>query len=52
MFLTVDMEDRVISDLTDGHVSPKETYSENFMLRSLLEVCQEGGSFMGVLGGH
>ena len=33
-------------------VDKKGSYPENLMLISQLELCQEGGSFMGLLGGH
>ena len=39
-------------DVMDDFVSPKGRYNESFVLISLLEVCQERGSFMVVLGGH
>ena len=42
-FLTTDMEDRVIPDVMDHVYLPQGRYPENFMLISLLEVCQEGG---------
>ena len=37
------LEDRVIPDIIDDLLSPQGSYPENFMLISLLEVCQEGG---------
>ena len=47
------MEDKVIPDVVNHVFSPQGRYPENFMLISLLEVCQEGeGSRRGVLGGH
>ena len=46
------MEDMVISDImNDVFFLPQGRYSENFVLISQLEVCQEGGSRRGVLGG-
>ena len=51
-FLTRNLEDRVILYVMNELVWPKRRYPESFMLMSLLEVCQEGGSFMGVLGGY
>ena len=42
-FLTGDLEDRVILDVMDDIILPPGRYPENFMLISLLEVCQEGG---------
>ena len=50
-FLTGDMEDRVIPDIMNDFL-PLGRYPENFMLISILEVCQEGGSRRGVLGGR
>ena len=52
MFLNEDMDDRVISHVIYDIGSPQGSHSENVMLISLSEVCQEGGSFMGVLGGR
>ena len=47
-----DLEDRVILDVMDDHILAPGRYPENFVLISLLEVCQEGGgSRRGVLGG-
>ena len=37
------MEDRVIPDVTNHVFLPQGRYPENFVLISLLEVCQEGG---------
>ena len=37
------MEDRVIIDVMDDHILPPGRYTENFVLTSLLEVCQEWG---------
>ena len=45
------MGDLVIPDVMND-VLPQGRYPENFVLISLLEVCQEGGSRRGVLGGH
>ena len=42
-FLTGDMEDRVIPDIMNDVYLPQGRYPENFVLISLLEVCQEGG---------
>ena len=50
-FLTGDMEDRVIPDVMNHVFSPQGRYPENLVLISQLEVCQEGGSRRGVLGG-
>ena len=48
-----DLEDRVILDVMDDHILPPRRYTENFVLISLLEVCQEGvGSRRGVLVGR
>ena len=46
------MEYRVIFDVLDDLGGPQGSYPESFRLISLLEVCQEGGSFRGVLVGH
>ena len=46
------MEDRVILDVMNDVFLPQGRYSENFVLISQLEVCQEGGSRRRVLGGH
>ena len=51
-FLTRDMEDRVIPDVMNDVLLPQGRYPKNFMPISLLEVCQEGGSRRGVLGGR
>ena len=51
-FLTRDREDRVIPDVMNHVFLPQGRYPENFVLISLLEVCQEGGSRRGVLGGR
>ena len=37
------MEDMVIPDIMNDVLLPKERYPENFVLISLLEVCQEWG---------
>ena len=37
------MEDWVILDVMNDLVLPQESYPENLMLLSLLEVCQERG---------
>ena len=42
-FLTGDMDDRVIPDVIPDVLLPQGRYSENFVLISHLEVCQEGG---------
>ena len=42
-FLTGHMEDRVIPDVMNDVYLPQGRYPENFMLISLLEVCQKGG---------
>ena len=41
-FLTGDMEVGVIPDVMNDVLSPQGRYPENFLLISLLEVCQEG----------
>merc|ERR1711951_233189 len=46
------MEDRVILDVMNEFFLPQGRYPENFLLISQLEVCQEGGSRRGVLGGR
>ena len=43
MFLTGDMDDRVIPDVMTDVIVPQGIYPENFVLISQLEVCQEGG---------
>ena len=43
MFLTGDMEDIVFPDITNDVFLGQGRYPENFVLISLLEVCQEGG---------
>ena len=48
-----DLDDKVILDVMDDHILAPGRYPENFVLITLLEVCQEGGgSRRGVLGGH
>ena len=47
-----DLEDRVIPDVMNNVFLPQGRYPENFVLISQLEVCQEGGSRRGVLGGR
>ena len=47
-----DMVDRVIPDVMNDLLIPQGSMPENFLFLSLLEVHQEGGSFMEVLGGH
>ena len=42
-FLTGDMDDRVIPDVIPDVLLPQGRYSENFVLISHFEVCQEGG---------
>ena len=37
------MDDRVITFIMNDVISPQGRYPENFVLISLLEVCQEGG---------
>ena len=51
-FLTGDLEDRVTCYVIDVIILPHRRYPESFVFIYLLEVCQEGGSFMEVLGGH
>ena len=51
-FLTGDMEDRVIPDVMNDVFLTQGRYPENFVLISQLEVCQEGGSRRGILGGR
>ena len=47
------MEDKVIRDIMNDDFLPQGRYPENFVMISLLEVCQEGeGSGRGVLGGR
>ena len=46
------MEDMVVPDVMNDVFLPQERYSENLVLISELEVCQEGGSRRGVLGGR
>ena len=42
-FLTGDMDDRVIPDVISDVLLPQGRHSENFVLISHFEVCQEGG---------
>ena len=51
VFLTGDMGDMVVPDIMNDVFLPQRRYPENFVLISLLEVCQEGGVKKGVLGG-
>ena len=44
------LDERVIHGAMEELVCLKGRYSESIMLISLLQVCQEWGSFMGVLG--
>ena len=50
MFLTGDMEDRVIPDVMNDVFLPQGRYPENFVLISLWEVCQERGYLEDVEG--
>ena len=50
--LTKDMEDRVVPNIMNHVLLPQGSYPENFVLISLLEVCQECGVKKGVLGGR
>ena len=43
------MEDMVVSNVTNDVFLPQRRYPENFVLISLLEVRQEGGSRRGYL---
>ena len=45
------MEDMVVPDVMNDVFLPQGRYPENFVLISLLEVCQEGGLKKGVVGG-
>ena len=47
-----DMEDMVIPDVMNDVFLPTGRYPKNFVLISLLEVCQEWGVKKGVLGVH
>ena len=49
-FLTRDMEDRFIPEVMNHVFLPQGGYPENFVLISLLEVCQEGGYLEDVEG--
>ena len=42
----------VTPDIMDDLILPQGSYPENFVLISLLEVCQDWGSRRGILGGH
>ena len=42
-FLTSDMDDRVIPDVMNEIRLPQGRYSENIVLISQLQLCQEGG---------
>ena len=46
------MDDRVIHEVMNDVHLHKGKYPENFMMISQWEVCQEGGSKRGVLGGR
>ena len=46
------MEDMVVPDARNDVFLPQGRYPENFVLISQLEVCQDGGSRRGVLGGR
>ena len=50
-FLTRDLEDMVIPDVTGDLNLPQGRYPDSFVLISLLEVCQEWGVKKGVVGG-
>ena len=50
--MTGDMEDMVVPDAMNDVFLPQGKYPENFVLISQLEVCHEGGSRRGVLGGR
>ena len=50
--LTGDFEDMAIADVVNDLSLPKGRYTKNFVLISLLEVCQEWGVKKGVLGVH
>ena len=39
-------------DIVNDVLLPQGRYPENFLLKSQLEVCQEGGSRRGILGGR
>ena len=47
-----DLKNRVIFYIMDGIDRPQGRNPEIFMLITLLEVCQEEGHSMDVLGGH
>ena len=46
-FLTVDLKEKVICHVISYLIVPQGRYPENFMLTSLLEVCQECGVIYG-----
>ena len=50
-FLTEALEGRVIPDVIDDLILPQGRKPESSKSKSLSEVCQEQGSFIGVLGG-
>ena len=50
-FLSRDLEDMVIPDVTGDLFLPQGRYPESFVLISLVEVCQEWGVKKGSLGG-
>ena len=47
-----DLDDRVILEGMDDNILAPGRYPENFMLISLIEVCQDWGLRRGILGGH
>ena len=47
-----ELEDMVVPDIMNDVFVPQARYPENFVLISQLEVCQEGGSRKGELGGR
>ena len=49
--MNVDLKDIVILDVLDDLTLPHGRCPESFVSISILEVCQEGRSFMRVLGG-
>ena len=46
-FLTVDLKEKVICHVISYLIVPQGRYLKNFMLTSLLEVCQECGVLYG-----
>ena len=50
--MTGDMEDMVVPDVMNGVFLAQGRYPENFVLICQSEVCQEGGSRRGGLGGR